>query len=288
MSVDRTGIGIVCRGAFEIPPNAAIVDDSVVSIEWSGSGWQNAGDTGSAAYYQNSMHKTTNPGDSATFRFNGTAVWYFTDMINGNAPVLISIDGGQGEMVQTAPSGGAGGRTQKLAWSKTGLSDSQHTINIRHAGSAGSPAGVDFLMYMPGSGGGSNSGSPGSSGSNNGSNNTTTKSTPIGPIVGGVVGGVVLLALLAIFLVIRARDKREKREHDRQMEQAMTRPVRPAAESYTKEGWSSPPPPSALSYGSPSSGHSYGPSTSVMGGGSSGNTNFSARGYVGYPEVQQR
>ncbi|KAG8697330.1 hypothetical protein FRC09_007936, partial [Ceratobasidium sp. 395] len=211
-------------GAFEIPPNAAIVDDSVVSIEWSGSGWQNAGDTGSAAYYQNSMHKTTNPGDSATFRFNGTAVWYFTDMINGNAPVLISIDGGQGEMVQTAPSGGAGGRTQKLAWSKTGLSDSQHTINIRHAGSAGNPAGVDFLMYMPGSGGGSNSGSPGSSGSNSGSNNTTTKSTPIGPIVGGVVGGVVLLALLTIFLVIRARDKREKREHGRQMEQAVTRP----------------------------------------------------------------
>ncbi|KAG9079207.1 hypothetical protein FS749_008731 [Ceratobasidium sp. UAMH 11750] len=257
--------------AFEVPPNATIVDDSDPSlITWSGTGWQNPSDSGFSAYFQNAMHKTGNPGDSATFKFNGTAVWYFTDMISGNAPVIVSVDGGQGETVQTAPPDGGSGRTQKLTWRKTGLSDAEHTVVVTHAGEAGYLAGVDFFMYIPGSG---------SSGSSSSSNSPTkTKPIPVGAIVGGVIGGVVVLALLTLFLCIRARDRREARDQERQqMHQAYLRPVYPAHESYVKEGWSSPPPSSGLSYNSPTS----------AGGGSSGQMNFSAREYFGYPEGQR-
>ncbi|KAG8744309.1 hypothetical protein FRC10_010381 [Ceratobasidium sp. 414] len=283
-------------GALEVPPNAMVVDDSdISSITWSGSGWQNSGDSGPATYFQNAMHKTTNPGDSATFKFNGTAVWYFTDMMSGNAAVLITVDGGQGEEVQTAPSGGASGRTQKLTWSKAGLSNAGHTVNVRHAGSAGSPAGVDFFMYMPGSSSISSNGSPPSNPL------TPTKTIPVGAIVGGVVAAVIALAAITLFVCLLARNRRERLEQEHQrMHQGYSRPGYPAQESFVKEGWSPPPPP-------PSSG--LGHTTPTSAGGSSGYSewiflssgvdavnswicfvaNFPPMGYVGYghPEVQR-
>ncbi|KAG8710361.1 hypothetical protein FRC08_017262 [Ceratobasidium sp. 394] len=149
-------------------------------------------------------------------------------MMSGNAPAVISVDGGKGEIVQTAPPDGGSGRTQKLTWRKTELSDGEHTVVVRHAGGAGYLTGVGFFMYMPGSGSG------GSSSSNS---PTKTKPIPVGAIVGGVIGSVVVLALLTLFLCIRARDRRVPRDQKRQqMHQAYLWPVYPAEESFVEEG----------------------------------------------------
>ncbi|QRV96204.1 hypothetical protein RhiJN_24222 [Ceratobasidium sp. AG-Ba] len=270
-------------GASGVPAGAWVVDDTDGGVTYSGLGWQQGNDgPGSAAYLKSTVHRTTNPGDSATFSFSGTAVWFFTDSINGNAPVSISVDGAAAETVQTVPSSGSGARSQKLTWSKTELSDSRHTVTIRHVGNAGSPASVDFFMYMPSPGIDPPNSNPNSAGTD-----TPQKSAPIGAVVGGVVGGVVALSLLALFFLIRARDKREKRNQEqRQMEQSQRRPSNPATESFVKEAWRNPAP-SDLSYSNGTgSGHHLNANSAPMGGGVSAHTNFSAGGYS-YPGSQR-
>lgn len=39
------------------------------------------------------MHRTNTPGSSVTFKFNGTAAWYFSDMNPTHGTVNITIDG---------------------------------------------------------------------------------------------------------------------------------------------------------------------------------------------------
>lgn len=42
------------------------------------------------------------PGSTVTFRFNGTAVWYFADRSVNNTIVSISLDGAPAETVDTS------------------------------------------------------------------------------------------------------------------------------------------------------------------------------------------
>lgn len=56
----------------------------------------------SEMYLRGSDHFTRIPGASATFRFHGTAVWYFCHMNNNSAVVKISLDGGEPDIVNTA------------------------------------------------------------------------------------------------------------------------------------------------------------------------------------------
>lgn len=52
-------------------------------------------------YFGGFQHTTTTPGSSLTFTFNGTAVHYFSDKRTQNGWALISVDGGEGELVST-------------------------------------------------------------------------------------------------------------------------------------------------------------------------------------------
>jgi hypothetical protein len=45
------------------------------------------------------MHITDKPGSFATFKFNGTAVWYVTDYYPDHGVVNITLDDGPGELV---------------------------------------------------------------------------------------------------------------------------------------------------------------------------------------------
>ncbi|KAG9105352.1 hypothetical protein FRC07_009356 [Ceratobasidium sp. 392] len=145
-SVAPTNFG---PGASSVSSKAILVDDSEGTITYSGS-WQTKNSVpDSSIYFQGSSHTTQNPGDSATYRFVGTDVWYYTDYTPNNAVVGISIDDGPAETVNTAAGSQTLARTQWMAWGKTGLSDAPHTIKITHAGSPGSAASLDFLKYVP-------------------------------------------------------------------------------------------------------------------------------------------
>ncbi|KAG8686137.1 hypothetical protein FRC08_012731 [Ceratobasidium sp. 394] len=136
-------------GASSVPKQAIPIDDSEGSITYSGN-WQTKNSIpDSSIYFRGSAHTTQTPGDSCTFRFVGTDIWYFTDFAPGNAVVRISIDGGAPETVNTAAASPTLSRTQWAAWSKAGLSDAPHTITITHAGSAGSAASLDLFKYVP-------------------------------------------------------------------------------------------------------------------------------------------
>ncbi|KAF8600566.1 hypothetical protein BDV93DRAFT_510754 [Ceratobasidium sp. AG-I] len=106
-------------------------------------------------YLGGTQHSSSTPGGSAIFRFNGTAVWYFCDQYDSNSVVSVSVDGGALDMVNTASTAGLwapNGNSQLsqiLVWSKTGLTDGPHTVNITHVGTDTTYANVDFFKYMP-------------------------------------------------------------------------------------------------------------------------------------------
>jgi hypothetical protein len=54
-----------------------------------------------AMFFNGKMHSTSTPGDSCTFSFTGTGVWYFSDLDKTNADVAISVDKGPSELVNT-------------------------------------------------------------------------------------------------------------------------------------------------------------------------------------------
>ncbi|KAG9121123.1 hypothetical protein FRC07_003051, partial [Ceratobasidium sp. 392] len=89
--------------------------------------------------------------------------------------------------------------SQKMWWSKTGLSPGKHTVTVKHVGKNTEYANVDFFMYMPSD----PSAEPASS------NNKVLIGTIIGAVVGGLVG-LVGLAFFAFFLYRRKRATKEE------------------------------------------------------------------------------
>lgn len=193
-------------GASGIPSNAMTVDDSSDSISYSGSSWDvYTSSNNIGVYLGGGQHSSTSPGAVITFKFNGTAVWYFCDQYENNTIVSISLDGGAGETVNTASPVGIW-LTQYLTWGKADLVDGPHTLTITHAGSEGTYANVDFFKYMPSVNSPPATTSASSIPSTSSSVVTSSsESTPIGAIVGGVVGGITIIALIAGFLVWRWR-----------------------------------------------------------------------------------
>ncbi|KAG8707285.1 hypothetical protein FRC09_001922 [Ceratobasidium sp. 395] len=270
-------------GATSVSKNAILIDDSEGSISYSGSGWQTKNSVlDSSIYFQGSSHTTQNPGDSATYRFVGTDIWYFTDYAPNNAVVSVSIDGGTSETVNTAAGSQTLARTQWMAWGKNGLSDAPHTITVAHAGSAGTAASLDFLKYVPSSGAGAAASLSSASvaATQSSTSNDNSKSTPVGAIVGGSVGGfaVILLAILVVLFLAR-RNKKDK--------QSQARVAGPADMNNAKASWTSPPTsprPSMLGYGM------NGANTQSYGqypiNGATSTRSHGLSGYSGYPEVQ--
>ncbi|KAF8600574.1 hypothetical protein BDV93DRAFT_525309 [Ceratobasidium sp. AG-I] len=90
-------------GASVIPPNAVLVDDSSDMISYAGSSWEVDSFPGNLVFYLGgTVHSSGIPGATFTFKFNGTAVWYFSDQHENYTTASISIDGGAPELVDTS------------------------------------------------------------------------------------------------------------------------------------------------------------------------------------------
>ncbi|QRV81828.1 transmembrane protein [Ceratobasidium sp. AG-Ba] len=240
-------------GASSVSSGAILVDDSDPSLNYGGSSWQST----TGGFMQNSSRSTANPGDSCTFTFEGTQVWYFANDYSQNAVVDITLDGNK---VYTGASD-TSKFVQKLLWSSSQLNAGQHTVKVTHVGNPGDIASVEFFMYLPSASG--------------------SKSVPLGAIIGASVGGAVLLTLLGGILVICA--SRRKRNREIKASQASE----PVYEPYPgKEGTVTPGPDhSTLNFRSSileSSGYQSPPPTGAM----SARTHLTASGYAGYPEAQ--
>ncbi|KAG8705708.1 hypothetical protein FRC08_001502 [Ceratobasidium sp. 394] len=256
-------------GASSVPVDAIVSDDTESTISYSGTGWRISL---SNANFQGRLHWTDIPGDTCTFQFNGTAVWYFTEFRNDTALATISIDGHPGETLQNRGGDDIGSNTlrnQRLVWDRTGLDDGPHTLTLTHVGNSGDFLGVDFFMYLPST--------------KNGSaiypKHGTSKSARIGAIVGGIVGGVVIFALV-LLLIIRMRNRNWN-------EAEVKVPQMPdlVDESYTKEGPEVAPVP-PLPHSGGGAGQSFPRGLRRQHIGIPGHGNLPGRGYLGYPEIQ--
>ncbi|QRV96192.1 transmembrane protein [Ceratobasidium sp. AG-Ba] len=173
-------------GAWSVPLDAVVVDDTDPSVRYSGDSWkmQDVNLIGPTPLFFNlTQHTSRVPGSSLNFTFRGTDVWYFSDDFQTNADVLISVDGGEGELVKTST--GVTWISQRMTWSKIGLPDGEHTVTVTHAGQRGQYANLDFFMYLP-----------------SGTSSESASHSPdhLGAILGGVMGGLVGLALVALGL----------------------------------------------------------------------------------------
>ncbi|KAH7320483.1 hypothetical protein B0J17DRAFT_633724 [Rhizoctonia solani] len=184
--------------ASSIPPEAVTVDDNDLTRVSYSAGWDpNIQDlklpTKRSQYYSfhysNTMHRTDKPGESVSFKFNGTAVWYYTDLNHGHGKVNITLDGRQSWVVN-------GDSTftltikleQQMLWNTTDLPYDRE----------GLWATLDFFRYLP----------------TQLSTPAPPKSSPqIGPIVGGVVGGFVLLSLCGIGYILHRRHTAKYKLH---------------------------------------------------------------------------
>lgn len=187
-------------GASEIPSTAVLVDDASDLISYSGSWQVYNSDINIGLFFDGTEHTSHSQGAAITFKFNGTAVWYFSDQRVENTVVTISIDGAAGETVNTASSSNVR-LTQIPLWNKTDLSAGPHTLTITHAGADNELASVDFFKYLPSS---PSQSSPAASNIAT----SSTKSISTAAIVGGVMGGIALIACIAGFLIWKWRRRR--------------------------------------------------------------------------------
>ncbi|QRV91976.1 transmembrane protein [Ceratobasidium sp. AG-Ba] len=181
-------------GASNVTDGAVIVDSYRDGIVYSDSDWRpyraTVNSSAQAMFFTHNETCSVKPGSTATFTFDGTALWYFSDDNEYNARVSIRVDDGEAEFVQTATIGSRW-VSQKLFWSVTGLDRGPHKVTITHAGTVDEWACIDFLMYLP------SSASP----------SPSKKSVPVGAMVGGVVAGAVVLAVIIALAVVYTRRK---------------------------------------------------------------------------------
>ncbi|KAG8711951.1 hypothetical protein FRC08_015213 [Ceratobasidium sp. 394] len=190
--------------ASSVPPEALLVDDTDSSLIYSSNWTTNpAGQYG--GYFGRSLHVSETPGDSVTFKFKGTAVWYFSNTNRRHGNVQIRVDGGAAEPVSAY---GFTWLQQQLQWSKTDLSDGEHTLvrsNDSNSNSDFLPPGSVKLGISLGPFHSSSPKAPLTHPPSQSSSSTNGKSH-LGAIIGGTIGGVALLALCALtFFYLRHR-----------------------------------------------------------------------------------
>ncbi|CAE6495298.1 unnamed protein product [Rhizoctonia solani] len=170
--------------ASSIPPGAIIVDDTdyghITYNDWQTTVYESS-DHG--FYYNNSLHRTAKRGSYATFKFNGTAVWYITDCNRNHGVVNITLDGNIDITSTYSPTQ----LSQQNAWNATDLAYGEHTVIVTHEDRGDLYTTLDYFMYLPGE-------PPQKS-------NSST-----GAIAGGVIGGIALIALgVAGWMLVKRR-----------------------------------------------------------------------------------
>ncbi|CAE6351970.1 unnamed protein product [Rhizoctonia solani] len=177
--------------ASKIPREAIIVDD-INSDHFTYSGWETQvlqSENNNKLHYNNTMHRTTVPGSSATFKFTGTAVWYITNLHPLNGQANITLNGVPNRMANT---GSDRRLAQRIVWSEQNLAYGEHTVVVTHQDTDKKSVTVDYFMYLPGT------------------EPPQESSSPTGAIVGGVVGGVALIALCAAGWIFAHRRRAAK------------------------------------------------------------------------------
>ncbi|CAE6452316.1 unnamed protein product [Rhizoctonia solani] len=160
-----------------------IIDDGHELIHYEGNWIAMNPNPQQSFFYSGLQHTTTTPGSSLTFIFDGSEIYYFSDKRVENGWALISIDGGAGELVSTfLEPWDDRWFSQALCWSKTGLGDGPHTINITHSDEPGKYVSLDFFKYA--------------------SHTGKKRVIPRTAIIAGSVGGGVLIVISAIVLYL--------------------------------------------------------------------------------------
>ncbi|KAF8759978.1 nutrient reservoir, partial [Rhizoctonia solani] len=130
--------------ASSIPAEAVTVDDNDLTRVSYSVGWDPAVQTSQyhAFHYGNTMHRTSQTGAYASFKFNGTAAWYYTDLSPGHGKVNVTLDGERSWLV-------SGDATfisaQRVLWNVSHLPYGEHTVVITHQDTAGLWATLDFF-----------------------------------------------------------------------------------------------------------------------------------------------
>ncbi|KAG8711952.1 hypothetical protein FRC08_015214 [Ceratobasidium sp. 394] len=100
------------------------------------------------AFYEGDAVQTQTAESSVTFRFNGTAVWYYADIFQDfSGGTRITVDGSPAEMVYAFSNHSL---LQHMVWSRTGLSQGEHTVLVEHIRSDTSYTSLNFFRYAPG------------------------------------------------------------------------------------------------------------------------------------------
>ncbi|KAG8779448.1 hypothetical protein FRC12_024257 [Ceratobasidium sp. 428] len=179
-------------GATQVGSSAQFIDDTDPNIQYSPNNWRFVTE---GLFYNTSSQVTQTRGASFQLKFNGTAIWYFTDVGPDHGNVTISID--EDEIDGEVASGYAPRPlAQRLIWSKTDLEPGTHTINITHSDTDGKYATLDFFRYNPSAGT-----EPGSK-----------KSVPAGVIVGAVIAGLFFLGIVYCAFLCWASPRFRSRE----------------------------------------------------------------------------
>ncbi|QRV76988.1 transmembrane protein [Ceratobasidium sp. AG-Ba] len=173
--------------ATDVPIDTLFVDDtnldqlSYSDVGWSTQGW--------VENFNNSLHLSDSTSSQVTFKFNGTAVWYFASQGADRGKLNVTLDGKQSWTVNANSPVTV---QQKLLWSSPNVEDGEHTLALTHVDSLGSYMGLDFFRTPP------------------------EKHKPaVGPIVGGVVGGLACLVFicLGVLFYVRRYKSQEGREY---------------------------------------------------------------------------
>jgi hypothetical protein len=203
------------------------------------------------------MHFTNKTGESCTFSFTGTEVWYFTDYFDGRANVTIAVDGASPEHVNTASpvtsrvcrilllehevlltvsSANAedgleqhriGRRTThryyhscKSQWRMGGCRLFHVFAKVLAIKIGKRRLGLNFPMRSVVPGSTSSATSPGASASASGFSSNKKSSVPVGGIVGGTIAAVIVVVSIIAFWIIRSRNRptQQEEEHEKYSE----------------------------------------------------------------------
>lgn len=121
------------------------MDDSSPLISYSPSGaWIDtpSNDTIVKSYAAQSLHTTSQQGASATFKFNGTAVWLFGGMRFNYGTYSLQVDG---KAVTSGSASSSDAKVGQLLASATDLTMGEHTAVL--TATEGSPIDLDSVVF---------------------------------------------------------------------------------------------------------------------------------------------